>query len=1272
MDFFSKKLQSLLPIAMLFIVVGLSIISFGPYGAQVAIGAQTHSSASYAGNLYYYWDRWDYTTYNQGQGLTYCGMGSPGPSAYCGWALGVSNPSATIYYTINAYRTDTGAEVFDGDFLPAGTPVNFVRATSTADVQYFAGGHSEDSPYGSLIQNQYGWTMPFSNDNGPTAPSADRYYDKADAGPSTQGNPWYYSASTGSGGVGYFAPTCTAGSGGYLGTSQVNYEGQQYSFDSYGILDIWEPASLSSFSGEAGTISAALPGGVIYNTNLLKDATTTNLGGGLTNLYYSGYGTVQESIGGVGYYFPVAATSTGSDRFFSEGYSKEFPPYQYGPFAYDPLTPVSKTYIPWQSNLYGAVASTTFTFVFPGANGQMWNEYYDSRNLTPNGAGCYGTGNGGRPMRSYPNMDNSPFTAFGYFYGKAMGISNLGEISNYNGGKGVATTTAGVNAGFETFLTTNGSGPVTLLVNSINNPVVDGSGKYVVYQTGEQVDPSIVNLASGTGFSGYPANGPALDAYPSNWSTMPYGNYTFQFPSASISFHFNFGTTTPPSTPTISGPATGTTDVAYTFTGSKCVDPNNTRVDYGFDWNWGSEVQSGAAHGVNTWSPYYPMTYYGFGDNTLSVPSGSSSSATRTWTTPGTYTIGMNCQTLVGAVSPWATPATISIVYPLPTITLAFNNSTSTPQTFGIRGNVTPQLAWSTTNATNCQASGDWSGKKNTSSGEDLTINATGTYNYILSCGGLGGTTTKSMQINAVISPPILHLYIDGREKGNVTRAQGYGDQIYYSVYSADTCTATRGPLSDEWSGNKGTSTFNSYTVNQDNYDYENNTHSYLDPGTYIYSLSCSGPTGVATSSVTLNVTQHPPVISYCSPDPYSAAPGDPVTWSAYVYGGVTPYTYSWTERDFDGNWNPVASDGQPSLTGKTDLSPITSYSQSGNKSARLTVTDNVGLSVTADCYSANVPNPPPKVTISGPIEGRVGEPITFTATGIEQDNYVGYDFRWYDGVKGPETPDGSTFVEEWLPNPDNGWGSTWDDYVPSGTAITSTNTWTTPGVYTFKAVIYDPYGNRSDENDPDASHTITIKDDTCTGGPDNNSTNVADWIMPDQDQPGDTSTTTYSWSDDRGLISGSDRFAGPQRYPNGTTTATVTMVKDGVTKTESCSVHIPFTYHNQIPTDLLVSLNNGSYKSGTIPAVVGNTVTLIASTTAKYCVASGNDDDWALRGAIATNTSYAMNYTGGLQQPSKRYVLQCGNTSVDDIVNGIGDISTSIINLIITLTKEI
>jgi len=80
-----------------------------------------------------------------------------------------------------------------------------------------------------------------------------------------------------------------------------------------------------------------------------------------------------------------------------------------------------------------------------------------------------------------------------------------------------------------------------------------------------------------------------------------------------------------------------------------------------------------------------------------------------------------------------------------PSVQLYVNGSSNSPITISSGSSV--NLTWSSSNADSCQASGDWSGIKDTSGSESVG-GVTSSKNYIIICTGLGGSTTAQMSVN--------------------------------------------------------------------------------------------------------------------------------------------------------------------------------------------------------------------------------------------------------------------------------------------------------------------------------------------------------------------------------------------------------------------------------------------------------------------------------------------------------------------------------------------
>ena len=72
-------------------------------------------------------------------------------------------------------------------------------------------------------------------------------------------------------------------------------------------------------------------------------------------------------------------------------------------------------------------------------------------------------------------------------------------------------------------------------------------------------------------------------------------------------------------------------------------------------------------------------------------------------------------------------------------------NLSASPTEQLVNSNVT--LTWSSSNATSCSASGDWSDTKSTSGSEDVTISKAGSNTYSLACSGAGGTRSDVVSV---------------------------------------------------------------------------------------------------------------------------------------------------------------------------------------------------------------------------------------------------------------------------------------------------------------------------------------------------------------------------------------------------------------------------------------------------------------------------------------------------------------------------------------------
>ena len=209
--------------------------------------------------------------------------------------------------------------------------------------------------------------------------------------------------------------------------------------------------------------------------------------------------------------------------------------------------------------------------------------------------------------------------------------------------------------------------------------------------------------------------------------------------------------------------------------------------------------------------------------------SGSQVTAALTQTTTFTLT----CSGAGGSGSN-NTTVTVSPPTPAPTLTL-----TATPNAVTQGGSST--LSWTSTNATSCVASGDWSGTRATSGSEATgALSSVRTYSYTLACSGAGGSAsrTATVTVSASAPPPTVSIAANPSQV-----AQGGTSTLTWSSTNATACTASGG-----WSGTKsisGTQVTGALTQSTS------------------FVLTCSGAGGSATGTATVTVPSSPSAVAF-------------------------------------------------------------------------------------------------------------------------------------------------------------------------------------------------------------------------------------------------------------------------------------------------------------------------------------------------------------------------------------------------------------------------
>ena len=99
-----------------------------------------------------------------------------------------------------------------------------------------------------------------------------------------------------------------------------------------------------------------------------------------------------------------------------------------------------------------------------------------------------------------------------------------------------------------------------------------------------------------------------------------------------------------------------------------------------------------------------------------------------------------------------------------PALVAAIINSFTSSSSSIIVGS-TVDISWSSSNASSCSASGAWSGTKDTSGTETVTIDTAGNFNFTLTCIGEGGNASRSLTIEGYRD--ITGIAVDGYISGS-------------------------------------------------------------------------------------------------------------------------------------------------------------------------------------------------------------------------------------------------------------------------------------------------------------------------------------------------------------------------------------------------------------------------------------------------------------------------------------------------------------------------
>jgi uncharacterized repeat protein (TIGR02543 family)/prepilin-type N-terminal cleavage/methylation domain-containing protein len=408
---------------------------------------------------------------------------------------------------------------------------------------------------------------------------------------------------------------------------------------------------------------------------------------------------------------------------------------------------------------------------------------------------------------------------------------------------------------------------------------------------------------------------------------------------------------------------------------------------------------------------------------TWSGVTGNSATGSGNWMTPGTKTI--TC-TITDDLSQTATATETFVVYSVPTVTITGGGSgkKNTDYTFtaNVTGGKTPYTyVWTGISGTTASVTGNW----NTSGTKTVQVTVTD---------ALGQIATSTATIIIYDAPTV---NVVGPDRGRQSTSYQYSASVVggmtpytltwtnatanaqdNSVASASFATAgtytitcsvtdflgqTGGSSQTIVISNAPSSTMNGPNTGKINtpYTFTMNVTGGLAPYSYLWTNATgSGNTAVAqfdyAGSKTVScvvtdalgqTTNASAVIVISSPlnldlvGPATGKINTSYTFTATASGGLSPYTYSWTNA--------------------TGTAIGTAYFTSpGSKDVTCVVTDALGQTATktATIVIAAVP----AVTVSGPVTGNVSTPLSFTAT--VTGGLAPYTYSWTNATGSTNT----------------------------------------------------------------------------------------------------------------------------------------------------------------------------------------------------------------------------------------------------------------------------
>ncbi|MBA4383286.1 MAG: hypothetical protein C0410_00980 [Anaerolinea sp.] len=360
---------------------------------------------------------------------------------------------------------------------------------------------------------------------------------------------------------------------------------------------------------------------------------------------------------------------------------------------------------------------------------------------------------------------------------------------------------------------------------------------------------------------------------------------------------------------------------------------------------------------------------------------------------------------------------------PPPTVDIQINN-TQGPLSQTAPGGYT--LNWTSTNASTCTASGNWSGAK-TGSGSQAYGNVTaGTYTYTLTCTNPSGSASDSVTAY-VFSPPSVDVKANNLD-GPLSFFEPSTYTVTWSSSNASSCQA-EGNLTGSI-GLNGSQTFNN-----------------ILQGTYNYTVRCFNPVGAqVVDTVQIRVNPLPPTV-----DLRVEGGNGPITRVApasYTLSWTSQYATSCSASSSDGGWT-----GSVVLSGNRAFAsiPVGTHTYTVTcKNISGTASDSVTIYVVAP-LSGTITVTYARLLLFAPNLGQPAQTLSGTVTGGEPPYSITVHVRTPSGVEISLSRSGPTWSATPQNSGDINFGTTeqgiwtaWSDLTDSAgrTYRTSSVTW--------------------------------------------------------------------------------------------------------------------------------------------------------------------------------------------------------------------------------------